>query len=601
MANKFVIEVRAKGFTNLEGQLNKANGAMDKFGKGSQRAGKHASGMRRSIALVRNSVLLYTFALTAAVKAIGTLVGSSAKFEAVKTRLVGLTGSVEKANKAFDVFNKVAATTPFSLDDVVNAGAQLKAFGSDAEALIKPITDLAAFMGTTATEAANSFGRAFAGGAGAADILRERGILNLIKSSQGLKDLSKTTLPEFRRALISSIQDPTIGIEGSTERLSKTTTGAVSNMGDAYTRLAVVIGDKLKPTTDATIKSLTKLAEGTIKIIEGDTRTRAERLVDELGILEEQFGLNTNAMDSETKASINLADVLDIAMANTTALYSANQDMIGQSDELQAAIIKENSAQVTQNNLLQTHNDKIIERTTAIFNELAAMEHLNTASDIQTQKLQDVKDSLTSVIDIEGLHLEKMTAIKELKPFDPTANALKVLNSSQSLAIGMTQRLSDTFIQAGIHGQNMGDAVKTALKSIAAEILAQAVVFGLIKTFFAPASTGVSFGGFLAKSFGIGHSGGAVTKNGIQAFGSGGVVRGRDNIPILAQAGEFIIRRDSAQSIGLDSLRQMNETGQPSSNIVVNIHGGVVQDDYVRNELIPALNSAVNSGARIHA
>jgi len=608
MANKFVIEVRAKGFTNLEGQLNKANGAMDRFGKKSQRAGKHASGMRKTIALVRNSVLLYTFALTAAVRAIGTLVSSSAKFEAVKTRLVGLTGSVEKANKAFDVFNQVAATTPFSLDDVVNAGAQLKAFGADAEALIKPITDLAAFMGTTATEAANSFGRAFAGGAGAADILRERGILNLIKSSQGLKDLSKTTLPEFREALISSIQDPTIGIEGSTERLSKTTTGAVSNMGDAYTRLAVVIGDKLKPTTDATIKSLTNLAEGTIKIIEGDTRTRAEKLVDELEILEGQFILNTKAMDPVTQASLDLGDALDMAMAGSSALYSANKDYVGASPELQASLIKENSAIVTKNNLLQTNKERILEQTTTILNELAAMEYKNTALEYQAQVYQKLVDSIENVVAVENLHLTKLEQVKELKPLDPVTNAFKVLDSTQKTAIGMTQKLSDTFVQAGIHGQNMGDAVNTALKSIAAEILSQAVVFGLMKTFFAPASIGFGFGDFLAKSFGIGHSGGAVTKkgvqtfssggivsgaitqNGVQAFAGGGTVRGRDDVPILAQAGEFIMRREAVQNIGLDQLHQMNQTGQ-SNNLTVNISAPMI-DETVVDHIIPAIEKA---------
>jgi len=602
MANKFVIEVRAKGFTNLEQQLQRADKATKGYLKSTDKLRGTTSGLRRSIGALRNNILLYTFAVGAAVKVVGTLVGASAKFEAVKTRLVGLTGSVEKANKAFDAFNQVAATTPFSLDDVVNAGAQLKAFGADAEALIKPITDLAAFMGTTATEAANSFGRAFAGGAGAADILRERGILNLIKTSQGLKDLSKTTLPQFREALISSIQDPTLGIEGSTDRLSKTTTGAVSNMGDAYTRLAVVIGDKLKPATDATIKSLTKLAEGTIKAIEGDTRTRAERLIDELDILQEQFDLNTKAMDSEAQASMNLNDVLDVTIARSSALFDANKDMIGQSLELQAAVIKENSAKVTQNNLLEQHNEKLIERSVAILNELAAMESSNIALEVQAQKYQELSDSIEIVVGTENLHLTKMEEIKELKPIDPITSAFKALDSTQKLSIGVTQKLSDTFIQAGIHGQNMGDAVRTALKSIAAEILSQAVVFGMLKTFFAPTTMGFGFGDFLAKSFGVGvgHTGGAVTKGGVQAFAGGGVVRGRDNVPILAQAGEFIIRREAAQSIGLDSLRQMNESGQPAS-VVVNISGGVVQDDYVRNELIPALNTALTSGARINA
>ena len=142
MANKFVIEVRAKGFTNLEQQLQRADKATRGYEKSNQKLRGTTSGLRRQIGALRNNILLYTFAVGAAVKAVTTLVGASARFEAVRTRLVGLTGSVDKANKAFDTFNTVAATTPFSLEDVVNAGAQLKAFGSDAEALIKPITDL---------------------------------------------------------------------------------------------------------------------------------------------------------------------------------------------------------------------------------------------------------------------------------------------------------------------------------------------------------------------------------------------------------------------------------------------------------------------------
>ena len=154
----------------------------------------------------------------------------------------------------------------------------------------------------------------------------------------------------------------------------------------------------------------------------------------------------------------------------------------------------------------------------------------------------------------------------------------------------------------------MGDAVNTALKSIAAEILSQAVVFGLMKTFFAPASIGFGFGDFLAKSFGIGHSGGAVTKkgvqtfssggivsgaitqNGVQAFAGGGTVRGRDDVPILAQAGEFIMRREAVQNIGLDQLHQMNQTGQ-SNNLTVNISAPMI-DETVVDHIIPAIEKA---------
>ena len=591
MANKFVIEVRAKGFTNLEQQLQRADKATRGYEKSNQKLRGTTSGLRRQIGALRNNVLLYTFAVGAAVKAVGTLVGASAKFEAVRTRLVGLTGGVDKANKAFDTFNAVAATTPFSLEDVVNAGAQLKAFGADAEALIKPITDLAAFMGTTATEAANSFGRAFAGGAGAADILRERGILNIIKSSQGIADLSKTTLPQFREALISAIQDPVVGIEGSTDRLSKTTTGAISNMGDSYTRLAAVIGDRLKPVTDATIKSLTNLAEGTRKAIEGDTRSEVQKLTDRFVENERQLEINAIASNKVGKEVQNVADIFSVAEAKSRALTFAYGDMSDKSLEYQAMVIKENSAQVTQTNLLTQNREALEEQQIALIQQIDTLGGLGAVNQEVVLSYQKMVDAIEFVATTQHLHLETLQEIKELKPIDPINSALKALDPQQQAAIGMTRRLSDTFIQAGINGQNMGQAVITSLKSIAAEIISQAVVFGMLKTFFAPQSMGFGLADFIFKGFGVGHQGGSVQK-----FAGGGVVHGRDNVPILAQAGEFIIKRDSAQSIGLDALTQMNESGQAASNINVHIHGGVVQEDYIRNELIPAIN---RSGARI--
>ena len=44
----------------------------------------------------------------------------------------------------------------------------------------------------------------------------------------------------------------------------------------------------------------------------------------------------------------------------------------------------------------------------------------------------------------------------------------------------------------------------------------------------------------------------------------------------------------------------MNQNG-PQPSISVNISGGVVQEDYIRNELIPALNKATGTGTRLNA
>ena len=201
---------------------------------------KSFMGLGNTLSVLRSKLLLFAFALQSIrwIVDIGRrALDLSVSFEALETRLVSMTGSVEKASEMMTDFRDIAATTPFAIMDIVEAGVQLRAFGVNAQEMIKPVTDLAAFMGTTAVEAASSLGRAFAGGAGAADILRERGILQLIKDSQGIEDLSKTTLPEFREALQRALVDPTAGIAGATDLLAKTTVGAFSNMGDSLENL----------------------------------------------------------------------------------------------------------------------------------------------------------------------------------------------------------------------------------------------------------------------------------------------------------------------------------------------------------------------------
>ena len=143
----------------------------------------------------------------------------------------------------------------------------------DAEDTIKQVADLAAFMGTDIVDAANAMGRAFAGGAGAADVLRDKGILQLIKDMKGLDDLTKLTLPEFRTALTDALSDPAIGIAGSTDALAETFEGNFSNMMDAVDRLAAKMGDKLLPATRGLVQGITAMLN---TMIGGEDATQAQ-------------------------------------------------------------------------------------------------------------------------------------------------------------------------------------------------------------------------------------------------------------------------------------------------------------------------------------
>ena len=609
MANKFVIEVRAKGFTSLEQQLKSSDKAMQGLERTTRRSRRATKGLERGLGAMRNAILLYTFALAGAVKGTMKFVNTAAKFEAVKVRLVGLTGSVVKANKAFDTFNAVAATTPFTLEDVVNAGAQLKAFGADAEALIKPITDLAAFMGTTATEAANAFGRAYAGGAGAADILRERGILNIIKESQGLTNLATTTLPKFREALITSLQDPVVGIEGSTNRMSETFQGAVSNMQDSVTRLLASVGDRLLPMFKDLVAVIGESAEKLTNWFTGGGSDADEMLK------------TLKAMGVETKALAGLEMIVfrEDAQKQIEKIDEQLEDLLFKNKDLRADFTELGGEFITEEVKLGVVRlaDKLIgiarstEMTTDWMSVLKQRLNQNgvAVGQMAEEFLKTGKFSEKIVESTESESVQIAQIIALLQQEEEIRNRLKDIMAELSVTeppiivkpkdhqqILKTARafkqFSDNIGEAVVHGQDLGEAVVNSLRAIAAELAAQAASFLILNM--------ITGGGFSAGKAGfsllsaifpkLGHTGGAVTKSGVQAFANGGVVQGKDDVPILAQAGEFIIRREAVQSIGLDQLHQMNQTGQ-SNNLTVNISAPMV-DETVVDHIIPAIEKA---------
>jgi len=59
----------------------------------------------------------------------------------------------------------------------------------------------------------------------------------------------------------------------------------------------------------------------------------------------------------------------------------------------------------------------------------------------------------------------------------------------------------------------------------------------------------------------------------------------------MLQPGEFVLSKNAVQNMGVESAKAINQ-GQNAGGITVNISGGIIQDDYVRNELIPAINKA---------
>ncbi len=161
-----------------------------------------------------------------------SFIGAASSTEQYRLRLWSLLGTQGKANKALEFAAQVASKVPFAYDRVMEATVTLEAFGVKHKKWLPVLSDLASVMGIKLVEAANALGRAYAGGAGAADIFRERGILTIIRDFKGIDDLSKLTLPQFRQAMFEAFTDPSGKLSGSSARLAGSWSGMWSMMED---------------------------------------------------------------------------------------------------------------------------------------------------------------------------------------------------------------------------------------------------------------------------------------------------------------------------------------------------------------------------------
>lgn len=86
-----------------------------------------------------------------------------------------------------------------------------------------------------------------------------------------------------------------------------------------------------------------------------------------------------------------------------------------------------------------------------------------------------------------------------------------------------------------------------------------------------------------------------------QKFEQGGLVGGRRHSQggtmIEAERGEFVMSRNAVQSIGVETLNQMNQNGSRGRSINVNINGNVIgNESFVRDTLIPEINKTLRQG-----
>ncbi len=188
--------------------------------------------------------LLAPLAAAFSVGAIGSnLVRTNREFQSLRASLTTFTGSVENADRAFNIIRQFAADTPFAVSDVVGSFNILIARG------IKPTVEQLGAFGDIASGTGKSFNQLAEAVADAAvgefERLKEFGIKASKEQDKITFSIGNTTkVVENNASAITGALTEIADIEfgGATARQAATLNGAFSNLGDATDNLLFSIG-----------------------------------------------------------------------------------------------------------------------------------------------------------------------------------------------------------------------------------------------------------------------------------------------------------------------------------------------------------------------
>ena len=222
------------------------------------------------------------------------------------------------------------------------------------------------------------------------------------------------------------------------------------------------------------------------------------------------------------------------------------------------------------------------------------IEALNAGVSAEELAAGITEGSITNTQTLASAFVDLFNKKTELVDVTAEQDALDNLTKKNMNDIGtIAQQVSGSINALSAAFNNLGQEEMT-LAQRTGQVLK--VLGGLMATIGAGTPAGSV--GMILSAFGgmasMAHTGGLIKQNGIQKFATGGIVQGQDNVPILAQAGEFVMQRSAVNRIGVQNLADMN-SGQAPGGVTVNIQGNMIgNDEFIRDNLLPQIKRAAN-------
>ena len=647
--------ILTKAFKGNRIALAQVRNAMKKLNLENEKADVTTRILGGTVAVLRSKLLLAGFAMTTLVRPVMRLVSEGANIESVKIAFDTLTGATENSEVALEKLQQATNNTMSEFDLFKQANnAMILGVTKNSDEMAE-MFDIAQRLGRALGRDTASSVESLVTGIGRQSRLMLDNIGIIVKSEEAYENYAKAndllvsslTDAQKKQAFLEATMESArkkikdVGEEIPTARDSLDAfTASVSNLG-------TTIGQNI-PFTDTLLKFFTNIANKANDTIKGEERIvqlndsllaqtkQRDRLLSAIqskfftGSAEKELKVVEDRIKSITE---EISALMEKEIADKKALEIAKQKKEAEQKALRIAKRKiEAEKKASEQKKQQLKEEQDIINSIAEANKIVHKNNLEfqfLQIELQAKRFEQLKlenEQLINQADIvKFVEDAKFEAVSNnLQKTSALYNSFEAgydtfINSLTDMEMTGAERRKQIFESTknafvGFLGEMLKEKIKQIIveqvisKTAKATSIVEAQATGALiaQAYAVPAflASTASFGSASVAGLTSLRAGVAGTKA-LATFEEGGLIGGRRHSQggtiIEAERGEFIMSRNAVQSIGVETLNQMNQNGVTGSTVNVTIQGGVVDDSYVNNTLIPALNKATSLGNKINA
>jgi len=506
-----------------------------------------------SLAVLRSKLLIVNFALGLGIRQMSKMVTRFAKVESMERAFNTLAGATEDSTQSLIKLREATNNTMSEFDLFQQANNAMILGVADNSETMAEMFDIAQRLGRALGRDTASSVESLITGIGRQSRLMLDNIGIIVKSEEAYENYAKKlgvttdslTDAQKKQAFLEATME---SARKKVESLGEETLSAQDNFDQLATsmdKLANAVSKRFAPLFANLAKNMGEIADSTAEFLDPTVDRQAELNK----LLAEYTKLTKKLSDAEFTGPLLPTKELELQSSTVDEIFSKLSNM-EEFDELTAGLSTDHMKEG-----LQVLRDQILE-----YKDLLAVKNI----DLEITRSNQESEINTGAV-IERATSNGIVSYNEL---------LKVKK----------ENLQQDIRGAMLSGQSAKDAMKTVVKAEAMEAVA-GYIASVLKNVPFPVNVVLAAGGGAVVS--------GLLDKGLAEFEQGGLVGGQRHSQggtiIEAEQGEFVMSRQAVQSVGLETMNQINQGN--GGGLTINVSAPLV-DETILDVIIPQIQKA---------